>query len=298
MVLSANILGKLKERQAIMHISLSTHLFAFHPLDDGILSLFPQYGFSLTELWAMPPHFPYRDIGAADAIAENLARNGVRVASLHTPLYPDVRTYKKDRWYSLCSTDEAHRVESFEATASAARWLSRNGGGTAVVHTGFPPDQWYPHRWGAFLSSLNELVDCVPDNVRFAVENTPVDSGQVDVILDIVDRYPEKRVGVCLDLGHANIQENSLNSVRAAGRRLIHVHASDNHAEHDDHLIPGKGSIPWERVVPALREVGFSGPFTVELRDYTRGEDARFDGFGQILSECRASLDRILRSPA
>jgi len=298
MVLSARSIGELKERQAIVEISLSTHLFVFHPLDDGILSLFPRYGFSLAELWAMPPHFPYRDGGAADAIAGGLSRNGVRIASLHAPLYPDVRTYRKDRWYSLSSTDEAHRLESVDATAAAAGWLGRNGGGTVVLHTAFPPDQWYPHRWGAFLSSLNELMDAVPANVRFAVENTPVDSGQVDVILDIVDRYPAERVGVCLDLGHANIQENALNAVRAAGRRLIHVHASDNHAAQDDHLVPGKGSVPWRRVVAALLEVGFPGPFTVELRDYTRGDDPPYPGFEEMLAECRASLDRFLRGPA
>ncbi|HEX9204487.1 MAG TPA: sugar phosphate isomerase/epimerase [Candidatus Deferrimicrobiaceae bacterium] len=281
-----------------MDISLSTHLFVFHPLDDGILSLFPKYGFPLAELWAMPPHFPYRENRAADAIAEGLARNGVRVASLHAPLYPDVRSYKKDRWYSLSSTDEEHRRISVEATASAAGWLSRNGGGTVVLHTSFPPAQWYPHRWGAFLSSLNELVDVVPAGVRFAIENTPVDSGQVDILLDIVERYPAGRVGVCLDLGHANIQENALDAVRAAGPRLIHVHASDNHAAEDDHLVPGKGSIPWARVLEALREVKFQGPFTVELRDYTRGEDPPYASFDQILSECRNFLDRLLREGA
>jgi sugar phosphate isomerase/epimerase len=298
MVLSARTLGELKERRTIMDISLSTHLFVFHPLEDGILSLFPKYGFPLTELWAMPPHFPYRDGGVADAIAEGLSRNGVRVASLHAPLYPDVRTYKKDRWYSLSSTDDEHRRQSVAATACAAGWLARNGGGTVVLHTSFPPAQWYPHRWGAFLSSLNELLDGVPGNVRFAVENTPVDSGQVDIILDIVDRYPADRVGVCLDLGHANIRENALNAVRAAGRRLIHVHASDNHAAEDDHLVPGKGSIPWNRVIGALREVEFQGPFTVELRDYTRGEDPPYGSFDQILSECRAFLDRLFRERA
>ena len=120
MVLSARTSGELKERRIAMDISLSTHLFVFHPLDDGILSLFPRHGFPLAELWAMPPHFPYRDDSAADAIAEGLSRNGVRVASLHAPLYPDVRTYRKDRWYSLSSPDEEHRRDSVAATACAA----------------------------------------------------------------------------------------------------------------------------------------------------------------------------------
>jgi len=142
---------------------------------------------------------------------------------------------------------------------------------------------------------MNELLDAVPAGVRFAVENTPVDSGRMSIILDIVDRYPADRVGVCLDLGHAHIEGNVLSAVRAAGPRLIHVHASDNRGEKDEHLVPGKGTIPWNGVATTLGEIGFDGPFTVELRDYTRGENPTYKDFDRILSECRASLDRMFR---
>ncbi len=277
-----------------MNVSLSTHLFVFHPLDDEIVPLFPKYGFSLAEIWAMPPHFPYDDAPAADRIAETLARHGVRIASLHGPIYRDVRTYKKDRWLSLSSTDEPHRLESVAANLSAAKWLARNDGGIVVLHTGFPAGDYYPHRWAALLSSLGELVEAAPDNVRFAVENTPVDSGHTSVILDIVDRFPPERVGVCIDLAHAHLQETVQGAVRAAGSRLIHVHASDNHGSQDDHLVPGKGSIPWERAVSALRETGFRGAFTIELRDYTRGDNPPYRNFEQMLAESRAAVDRFL----
>jgi sugar phosphate isomerase/epimerase len=294
MVLSARHPTKLKEWKPRVKISLSTHLFVFHALDEAIFPLFPAHGFSLAEIWAMPPHFPYDDPAAGDLVADGMAKHGVRVASLHAPLYPDVRTYKQDRWFSLSSLEEAHRLASVAAASRAAGWLARQGGGTMVVHTGFPAGDWYPHRWAAFLSSLNEMLETVPPSVRFAVENTPVDSGRMEVILDIVDRYPAERVGVCLDLGHAHIQENEVNAVRAAAARLIHVHASDNHAEHDEHLVPGRGSIAWSRVAGALQETGFDGAFTVELRDYTRGPEAPYNDFAQMLTECRGALARLL----
>ncbi len=274
-----------------MLVSLSTHLFAFHEISDEIAGLFSRFRFRAAELWAMPPHFPPGDEGAAGRIAERLAREGVTIASLHAPLYPDVRSYKTDRWYSLCSEDEAHRRSSVAATAVAGRWLAGNGGGTLVLHTSFPEREWYPRRWAAFLSSLNELDGEIPGNVRLALENTPLPSGRMDVILDIVDRYPAERVGVCLDLGHANILESAAGAVRDAGRRLIHVHASDNHAGRDDHLVPGRGSIPWDNVLAALRESGFDGRFTVELRDYTRTVPPLYGSFAEILAECRAFLD-------
>lgn len=277
-----------------MEISLSTHLFVYNDIDDSIASLYSRFGFSAAELWAMPPHFPYGDPAEADRIASVLASRRVRIASVHSPLYPDVRTYKEDRWYSLSSEEEDHRRASVAATARAANCLSRFGGGTVVVHTNFPAEKWYPHRWAAFLSSMNELLAEVPENIRFAVENTPIVSGRVEVILDIVNRYPPDRVGVCLDFGHANIQENVLNAIRAAGERLIHVHAHDNHAVRDDHFVPGRGSISWEKAVAALREVGFDGAFTVELHDYTRGDDAFYKSFEEILDECRRALARLL----
>ena len=276
-----------------MLISLSTHLFVFRELDESIASLFYRHGFAHAEIWAVPPHFPFRDEKEAARVHDLLRRNGVSLASLHAPLYPDVRTYRKDRWYSLSSREDEHRKRSVDATADAGAWLGRNGGGTVVLHTNFPAESWYPHRWGAFLSSLNELLERVPENVRFAVENTPLASGEIDVILDIVHRYPPERVGVCLDLGHANIRENTMNALRAAADRLIHVHAHDNYGAQDDHLVPGKGSIDWKRVFATLAEIRFSGAFTVELSDQTRGEDAPYGSFDEMLAECRAALDRF-----
>ena len=273
-----------------MEFSLSTHLFVFHELDESIVSLFPKFGFFSAELWAMPPHFPYGDAGAAGRISSLLARHGIRVASLHAPLYPDVRTYRKDRWYSLSSEDEPHRRLSVNAVAKAGGWLANHGGGTLVLHTGFPLENWYPRRWGSFLGSLNELLDAVPGNVRFAVENTPIPSGRVEIVMDIVARYPEDRVGVCLDLGHAHIEGDVGNALRESAPRLIHVHASDNHGDRDDHLVPGRGGIPWKEVFAQLREIGFPGPFTVELRDTTGGDDPHDRSFEEILGECRSAL--------
>jgi sugar phosphate isomerase/epimerase len=276
-----------------MKLSLSTHLFVFHPLDEAIVRLFPRFGFANAELWGMPPHFPAGDAAAGDALAALLSRHGVTAASVHSPLYPDVRSYRNDRWYSLCSEDEAHRLESVAATIRSADFLARHGGGVVVLHTSFPSEHVFPHRWRAFLDSLDALCAALPESVRFAVENTPGESTRTGKILELVERYPAERVGICLDLAHAHMQGSVLNAIRCAGPRLIHVHASDNHGVRDDHLVPGRGGIAWEPVVSALQEVGFDGMFTLELRDYTTGEDAPYGSFEEILTECGGMLDRL-----
>jgi sugar phosphate isomerase/epimerase len=276
-----------------MILSLSTHLFVFHALDESTASLFYRFGFSEAEIWAMPPHFPYRNRSEADRIAGLFEKNGVRLQSLHAPIYPDVRTYKKDRWYSLSSTTEERRAASVEAAAAAARWLADRGGGNVILHTSFPAGDWYPERWAAFLSSMSELLDLVPDTVRFAVENTTLPSGTTDIVLDIVDRYPPERVGVCLDLGHAHMQGDVLRAIRDTARRLIHIHAHDNRGDRDNHLIPGRGTIPWKRVFAALNDAAFPGPFSIELSDRTQGDDAPYGSFEEMLADLRKALRRF-----
>ena len=53
--------------------------------------------------------------------------------------------------------------------------------------------------------------------------------------------------------------------------RVLHLH--DNNGESDQHLIPGQGTIPWGEVFKALKEIGYSGDFTLEadafLKDYS-----------------------------
>lgn len=278
-----------------MELSLSTHLFVFHDLSGEILSLIPRFGFRLAELWAAPPHFPYADPVRAGEVLSGLASAGVRVASVHAPLYPDVRTYKKDRWYSLSSVEEDHRLASVEATVAAGRILERTGGGCLVLHTGFPAQSWYPHRWASFLSSVGELLERLPAQVRLAVENTPGPTADGDVLLDLANRFPGTRVGICLDVGHAHMEGNAVALVRKCGERLLHVHASDNRGDRDDHLVPGRGSVPWKGVVEALGEIGYGGAFTLELRDYTRGESPLYPSFEALLSDCGAALHGLFR---
>ncbi|MCL2103067.1 MAG: sugar phosphate isomerase/epimerase, partial [Syntrophorhabdaceae bacterium] len=132
--------------------------------------------------------------------------------------------------------------------------------------------------------------------IRFAIENMPIDSGRSDIIYDIVVRFPEDRVGVCIDVGHANIIETTQSAIRTAGKRLVHIHASDNHGEKDEHLIPGYGNIHWKTTIEELRKADFRGAFTLELRDLTRGDNPTYNDFGEILADARAVLAQIVGS--
>ena len=78
--------------------------------------------------------------------------------------------------------------------------------------------------------------------------------------------YPSKDVGICLDVGHANMYENPYDAIKICGERLIHTHLSDNDGKADLHLWLGKGSIDWRRIAKSASEINYKGLLMLEIR--------------------------------
>ena len=76
----------------------------------------------------------------------------------------------------------------------------------------------------------------------------------------VVDRVDQPACRIMLDTFHMNIEEKSLgDAIRAAGKRLAHLHACEN-----DRGAPGSGNVTWGEVAAALREIGYDGPVVIE----------------------------------
>ena len=76
------------------------------------------------------------------------------------------------------------------------------------------------------------------------------------------------------DIGHAFIGDKSgrrlLAFIDAFSDRMIHVHVSDNHGTHDEHLCIGYGHINFKPVIRQLRHIGYDGTITLEIFDQDR----------------------------
>ena len=69
-----------------------------------------------------------------------------------------------------------------------------------------------------------------------------------------------------LDIGHAFLtDENLVESIRQAAKLIVHTHIDDMAGGAHKHLIPGTGEIDLPAVMTALLEVGYDGPFVVDL---------------------------------
>jgi sugar phosphate isomerase/epimerase len=88
-----------------------------------------------------------------------------------------------------------------------------------------------------------------------------------------VDAVNDDFLVACLDIGHAEMRgsgEGAVNMIRALGHRLQALHLHDNDQWHDSHQIPFSMNIDFVAVVKALKEIGYSGDFTLEADCYLR----------------------------
>ena len=74
-------------------------------------------------------------------------------------------------------------------------------------------------------------------------------------------------IGFTLDSGHAHICGCLHELVRVFSERLAFTHVHDNDLTYDGHLVPGNGTIDWQRLVADLDGASYTGPLNFELRE-------------------------------
>ena len=97
------------------------------------------------------------------------------------------------------------------------------------------------------------------------------DHGIIDhvakVLVEIAQRVDDPRLGLCLDIGHANCEtskEKPLDWIGPMAPYLKHLHLHDNCGGRDLHLPLGQGNIPVESIIERVTELCPDATFTIE----------------------------------
>lgn len=170
---------------------------------------------------------------------------------------------------SPCAIDPLVREVSEKRYRQSIALADSMGIRDLVIHDGFVPLVYYPEWfteqsvefWKRFLGETVE-------DVRIALEN--VMDPTPELLLEVVERVNDPRLGICLDIGHANTEESRvppLEWVKTMQKRLFHCHIHNNRGERDLHAPLGEGVIPMEQVLDALLETG--ADVTIENEDCT-----------------------------
>ena len=230
--------------------------------DDGgpiapKLALFAEAGFThihWCEHWA-------RDVLYEDFYMEGVLREleiaGLWLLDTHAAQTPAA---------SPSSEDEDVRRRGGRLLRNRLLFTVELGGNAVVVH---PPsfDEADPavarKRWDNLARSVEEVAPlCERSGVRLALENMA--RPLPDAFPKLLEQFSPEVLGFCYDSGHANIAGQP-ELLEKFAHRLAVLHLHDNHGTKDEHALPGRGTVDWERILRTLHKCGYTKPLNFEL---------------------------------
>jgi sugar phosphate isomerase/epimerase len=255
---------------ADLRFGVSTHLFHETRLTREHLADIAGHGFEAVEVFATRTHFDYHDPRAADVLAEWLSDLRLEFNSMHAPIVEAIRGGKWIGSFSIASADESRRkaaVAQAQATLKVAATVPFK---YLVVHLGVPDGQATPpgdNQPAAALRSVEEIVALASGvNVRVALEVMPNALSSASAIVGAIeDRLDGLDVGICLDYGHANLMGDLGEAIETVAGHLWTTHVHDNDGIHDDHRVPGAGTIDWDAAVVETQKIGYDGVLVFEV---------------------------------
>lgn len=167
-----------------------------------------------------------------------------------------------------CAIDPMVRDVTMRRFRQAAALSRAYGIRRIVVHSGFIPHVYYPV-WFVEQSArfFRALLDAEPE-VAICVENVLDDDPAP--LMDLADAVDDPRLGLCLDVGHANTSVSRTPPMEWIGPMapwLKHVHLHNNRGDWDLHDPLGQGDIPMAQVLDTLLDVCPAATYTIENQD-------------------------------
>lgn len=231
-------------------------------------------------------------------IRQEIEGEGLTVHQVHGPwCWPPIKDETPEGRIS--------RAEEMKRSIQIAAWL---GSKYWVVHPIMPhrvrdlPEGNAESTWELnkeFMSWLLEYARQV--GVTICLENMPhrnFSMAKPEKVLQFVKEMNDPNFKVCLDTGHVATQEglDLAEQVRMLGQELRVLHVHDNTGEKDQHMWPGKGILNWEQFAQALKDVGFSGVFSLETNPAVGIPEAQFRKEAKELAQIGKNIiNRIVR---
>ena len=170
--------------------------------------------------------------------------------------------------YDLCfvSPNPLIRQASVQTLAESMRFAAEIEAKTVTFHTGASGSAMSGEEWKDNLKrSLVELdVIAGKEGVRLGIE--------LESDYQVLEEAGVRQVGLTIDTGHLSLNNGAGyrefgtigGVIRRFSDRIFHLHIHDYDGK-SDHLAPGKGSIDFQEIVSALKEIKYRGSLCLEL---------------------------------
>jgi len=245
---------------------------------EKAVSMIGNAGFKALELWCEKPHsYPADLTSSSRRRLKKMIDDYQMKVHLHAPFHDhNIAT--------LYTPIGMVIMKLLQSTVTLAGFLEAE---TLTVHPGLVYiDVNYrrsiPAANQATIRVMQKLVKQAKElGVKIGFENMMIahkQSWQIKLgtdekgLLEVVDRVDG--LGVTFDPGHCHANgQDPVKFAAKLGRRIVHVHLSDNHGDNDEHLEPGKGTIDYASLTRTLSSSGYRGDMTLELEPPIRANE-------------------------
>lgn len=248
-------------------LAYSTTNFIKYPLAEA-LERIAEGGFRNVEIWGNIKHLdPRNETENADELKILCRKLGLRVTSIHAPFtldYAEEPDKRMRAWEELVckSMDQARILGAWQLVLHPV---------TAGIDDSL---QAYREIVERTENSLVRLADIAKEKgIRLAIENMPAYRKRrygrdVGELYRFVSTSGRDNLGICLDTGHVVFNNgDAVKEFEQHADRIFSVHMNDNiwGMHMDLHLVPGSGSVDWERFRHVLAGERFEGLIVLEL---------------------------------
>lgn len=254
---------------------ISTHVFLKQRLHPGLLDSLQKAGAQAIEIFAAQQHFDYTSRTHIKEMADWFTSNPVALHSMHAPLYADADMGRAGGpAVNVVHPEKSRRIDAMDEWKRALEVAETLPFKFLVLHLGERGDEWSPRALDHAVSALEHMrVFGKPLGVGLLLENIQNDVTKPEHLLEVLRVGHFKDVGVCFDIGHANLNEGVEGSLDELKPLIGSTHLHDNHGDKDEHLWPGEGKIEWAAAIEELQNAPLHPAAVLEIH-YTLGETA------------------------
>ncbi len=255
-----------------MQRALSTHLLVNHHLTTVWLDRIWNAGIPLVEMFCARQHLDYRDKAQVTELGYWFRDSELKLHSLHSPMYSD------DAWGrtgpdSVMDITEPVKIKSVQIVDEIKRALEIAETipfRYLIQHLGVADEEFEERKVEAAFAALEEIsLFAKQRGVEVLLENIPNALSSAQRLRYFLEST-HLGLNVCLDLGHAHMNEGVETAYRLLAPRIRSTHIHDNDGKMDLHLFPfvdPGGTIDWEGAMKNLCSAPAEQyPMVLELR--------------------------------
>ena len=250
---------------------LSTHVFVNHRLNTVWLERIWQAGIPAIEFFCAKQHLDYHNRAQIAELGHWFRDAELKLFSVHSPMYTDdvwgrsgpnavVNITETSKPKRLAIVDEIKRALEI-AEIIPFRYL--------IQHIGVYGEEYEDRKVDAAFSALEEIsLFARQRGVEVLLENTPNAFSSAERLIYFLGTT-HLNLNLCLDVGHAHMNEGITTAFGIMKGRIRSTHLHDNDGEKDLHLFPFSehGTIDWNHTMELLRSHQGEYPLLLELHD-------------------------------